>query len=263
MGEFELIDHQLGKLINLMVAEDSDSRVRELVEEFRGTANHEKLLRASREMRVALVREGFAPFHGFLVSVANRLLRSGAGTAMDHYLSEVIKRWDAEEERLGLEIDLRVMCYWLSQSEDIENVVAEVGGPPGQGRGAWRMSAIYGLLWARGRVVRQSALQMWNPFVELPLIERLLVAETLMDDRVRISVEDEDWFAKAAQVLAEGRLVTLTCLEVQRERLADTLSVLITNPIDVGYLRAYARLQGLRQSMDVLEADIEVVEAVQ
>ena len=263
MGEFELIDHQLGNLLKLMVADGTSSRVRELVEEFRGTANHEKLLRASREMRVALVREGFAPFHGFLVSVASRLLRSGAGPAMDHYLSGAIERWNTEEERLGLEIDLRVMCYWLSQSEGIESVVAEVGAPPGQGRGAWRMGAIYGLLWARGRAVRQSTLQMWNPFVELPPIERLLVAETIADDRVRISVEDEEWFAKATQTLAEGYLVTLTCSEVQRGTLADALSVLITNPIDVGYLRAYARLQGLRQSMDVFEADIEVVEAVQ
>jgi len=52
-------------------------------------------------------------------------------------------------------------------------------------------------------------------------------------------------------------------LEAERDRLGDALSILITNPIDVGYLRAYARLQGLRQSMDVLEADVEVVEAVQ
>ncbi|TAK84801.1 MAG: DEAD/DEAH box helicase [Betaproteobacteria bacterium] len=263
MGEFELIDHQLAKLLKVMVTEGSSSRVRELVEEFRGTANHEKLMRASSEMRVALVREGFAPFHGFLVSLANRLLRSGAGPAMDHYLSEVIERWNAEEERLGLEIDLRVMCYWLSQSEDIDAVVAEVGAPLGQDRGAWRMGAIYGLLWPRGRVVRQSALQLWNAFVELPPIERLLVADTMTDDRIRISVEDKDWFAKAAHALGDGALVTLTCSEAQRDRLGDTLSILITNPIDVGYLRAYARLQGLRRSMDVLEADIEVVEAVQ
>ena len=263
MGEFELIDHQLRKLLELMVAENPDSRVRELVQEFRGTANHDKLLRASREMRLALVREGFAPFHGFLVSVANRLLRPGAGPAVDHYLSEAIELWEREEERLGLEIDLRVMCYWLSQSADIENVVAEVGGLPGQGGRPWRLGAIYGLLWARGRVVRQSALALWNPFVELPVVERLLVAETIADDRVRISVEEVEWFAKAAEELADGRLVTLTCLESQRDRLGDALSILITNPIDVGYLRAYGRLQGLRQSMDRLEADIEVVEAVQ
>src|SRR5438552_15760165 len=104
-------------------------------------------MRTSREMRLALVREGFAPFHGFLVSVANRLLRSGAGPAMDHYLLEVIERWNAEEERLGLEIDLRVMCYWLGQSEEIETVIGELGRASVQAHSAWRMGAIYGLLW--------------------------------------------------------------------------------------------------------------------
>jgi hypothetical protein len=41
------------------------------------------------------------------------------------------------------------------------------------------------------------------------------------------------------------------------------LNALVTNPIESGYLRAYARLQGIRQTRSVIEADIELVEAVQ
>ena len=58
-------------------------------------------------------------------------------------------------------------------------------------------------------------------------------------------------------------MVTLTCPGAERSRLAWALNALVTNPIESGYLRAYARLQGIRQSHSLIEADIELVEAVQ
>jgi len=196
--------------------------------------------------------------------MGNRILRPGTGTASDAYLSTAIQRWEEEEARLGLEIDLRVLCYWLSQAADIDHVVNEVGILPGQDRSAWRMSAIYGLLWARGRGIRQSSLQIWNQFNELPPIERLLVIETIKDDRELVPVDnDNNWLENAIELLAKGRLVTLTCLDVNRAKLGSALHTFITNPIDSGYLKAYAKLQGVRKTNDLLEIDIELLEAVQ
>ena len=263
MGEFELIDHQLSKFLQLMNDSSQVSQVRELVQKFRGVTGHDQMTRTSTELRAALVLEGFSPFHGFMVSMANRLLRPGVGSATDRYLAEVMNRWEVEEQRLGLEIDLRIICYWLSQSSEIDNVIAEVGVPAGQDNTAWRLSAIYGLLWARGRVIRQTSLQTRNPFCDLPQIERLLVAESISDDRVRIPVACVDWLQQTFELLATGRLVTLTSDESQRSNLGDALNALITNPVDAGYIRAYARLQGIRQSGSTLEADIELLEALQ
>lgn len=263
MGEFELIDHQLNNVLQVMIDETHPSKVRNLVQQFRSVSSHDEMTRASSELRKALVQEGFSPFHGFMVSMANRLLRPGAGPATDQYLAEVLRRWNSEEERLGLEIDLRVICYWLSQSSDIDDVVAEVGVPLGQDNSAWRLSAIYGLLWARGRAIRQTSLQMRNPFSELPKIERLLVAASIGDDRVRIRVGREEWLIQASELLATGKMVTLTCDESKRSHLADALNALITNPIDAGYIRSYARLQGIRQTGATVEADIELLEALQ
>ena len=167
------------------------------------------------------------------------------------------------EQTLGIEIDLRVMSYFLSQSSDIDRVIPELSAAVASDRRVWRMSAVYGLLWARGRALRQSGLQVRNPFCDLPPVERLLVADVLADDRVRISVLDADWLTRTAEHLARGQLVTLVCSEARRELLGQALNALITNPIDAGYLRAYARLQGVRQSADLIEADIELIEATQ
>jgi hypothetical protein len=262
MSEFELIDYQLNGLVHVL-SNGSESEVTGCVEKFRAAQNQEDMTKHLRVLRRALVNEGFSPFHGFFVSMGNRILRQGSGPATDRYLAKVLERWESEEARLGVEIDLRVMSYALSQSNEIDQVIMEFSAAIGTDRGAWRMSAIYGLLWARGRAIRQTALQVRNPFCELPPIERLLVAESIVDDRVRISVEENDWLERTAEQLAAGRLVTLMCHESKRELLGNALNALVTNPIDAGYLRAYARLQGVRQSTSAIEADIELIEAVQ
>jgi len=263
MGEFELIDYQMVNLLKLLTSGNLDSETLNVVNSMRAETSHEQLTQSSRYLRRSLLREGFSPFHGFLVSVGNRILRPGTGMATDRYLGKAIQDWRSEEERLGIEIDLRVICYWLSQSSDIDAVVNDGGIPAGEGRNAWRRSAIYGLLWARGRAIRQSPLQAWNPFVEFPPVERLLVIDTVQDERERVSVDNPHWLKDVTELLAKGRLVTLVCGEKNRVALGSALHALITNSVDTGYIRAYARLQGVRQTNGEMEADIELLEAVQ
>lgn len=265
MGEFELIDHQLKQMVTVLAEDDGSgaSGSAELVREFRAADSQEEMARSFRNLRRTLMQEGFSPFHGFLVALGNRVLRPGSGAATDLYLSRALSQWQGEEMRIGIEIDLRVFSYYLSQSDGIDRVVSDICSSAGGDRVAWRIGAISGLLWPRGRAIRQSALQIRNPFTELPLIERLLVAETIGDDRACISVLDADWLGQTAEQLTNGRQVTLTCPEDERARLAAALNTLVTNPIESGYLRAYARLQGIRQTQSMIEADIELVEAVQ
>lgn len=265
MGEFELIDHQLGLIVTVLANDDGngDSESAELVRKFRAARSQEEMARSFKSLRRSLMLEGFSPFHGFLVVLGNRILRPGSGAATDIYLSRVLEQWQGEEERIGIEIDLRVMTYYLSQSDEIDRVVSDAGGPPVGDRTAWRGGAISGLLWPRGQAIRRSALHIRNPFVELPLVERLLVSESIGDDRMCVSMLQKDWLEQVAEQLAAGRQITLTCPETERGNLAAALNALVTNPVESGYLRAYARLQGIRQTRSLIEADIELVEAVQ
>jgi hypothetical protein len=263
MGEFELIDHQLIQLVNLLNSQN-ESESRGVIQEIRTANSHESLVVKTRELRVALLNDGFAPFHGFLVSMGNRIMRSGSNVGTDKYISTAIMYWKKEEERLGLEIDLRLICYWLGQSDDIDQVVDITGIPNGLSRVAWRMNAIYGLLWGRGREIRQTCLQVRSLFSELPPVERLLVIDTLGDDRIKIAVDNaNNWFDEVTDHLTTGQLVTLICSAKKRSMLGNALHTLITNPIESEYILAYARLQGIRQTNDLLEADIELLESVQ
>jgi predicted RNA-binding Zn-ribbon protein involved in translation (DUF1610 family) len=261
-SEFELIDHQLRRMLEVLIDSSTSSATQEAVKRFRSSRTHAQMSTASQALRHAMVREGFAAFHGFIVALGTRLLRPGSGRASDEFVAEAMRHWQSEEQRLGIEIDLRVMGYCLSQSDRIDEVAREAGVPSAQDLRAWRMSAISSLLWARGSLMRHASLRLYNPFAAFPPIERLLVIESLRDQRLEIRVTEADWFEKAAALLAAGRLVTLTCAEDTPTALADALNALITNPIEAGYLRAYARLQGLRHRSRAIEADIELLEAL-
>jgi hypothetical protein len=263
MGEFELIDHQLGRLLRGLSDSHESLETLKVVQRRRAAVDLTALEAISRDLRRALLKDGFSPFHGFIVAVGNRVLRPGSGPGTDRYLDSAIATWNANEVRLGVEIDLRVFCFWLSQKSEIETVVDEVGIPTGQDRQAWRMNAIYGLLWARGRFIRAAPLQTRNPFLELPPVERLLVIDTVIDERRKVMVEEPNWLENVQDLLAQGHLVTLECPTSERSQLGRAIHALITNPVDSGYLRAYARLQGVRQSRDRFEADLELMEATQ
>lgn len=263
MGEFELIDHQLAKLLRCLTDVQTTSVTPDLVQKVRVATHFDTLATASRNLRHALLKDGFSPFHGFISSINNRILRPGSGPGTDQYLASAIEEWGSQETRLGVEIDLRVICFWLSQRAEIDSIVDEVGIPDGHDRHAWRMNAIYGLLWARGRFIRSAPLQTRNPFFELPPVERLLVVDSVVDDRLTISVEDPQWLGTVQALLSQGRLVTLVCSSENRIQLGAAIHALITNPVESGYLRAFARLQGVRQTKDAFEADLELLEASQ
>ncbi len=204
MGEFELIDHQLGKLLSSLTEAHEDEGTPEAVRKCRLATDFGTLATTSRDLRHALLKDGYSTFHGFIVSVGNRILRAGAGPGTDQYLAEAITEWSSQETRLGVEIDLRVICFWLSQRSDIDTIVDEVAIPAGQDRQSWRMNAIYGLLWARGRFIRSAALQTRNPFFELPPVERLLVIDSIVNERQRVSVEDPQWLETVQDLLYSG-----------------------------------------------------------
>jgi hypothetical protein len=264
MSEFELIDHQLTRLLAALTTDATQHEfTNAAVVQLRSAADHRQLRAAVQQLRSSLGREGFSPFHAFMVSAMNRVFRPNSGPASDRYLASALSRWNSAEERLGIEIDLRIVSYWLSQSDEIDTIAEASGIAVGDDRTAWRMGAIYGLLWGRGRTVREASLRVFHPFGELPSVERLLVLQTMVGERTTVPVEEETWFERTADRLASGHMVTLTCSAAHRERLGQALNELICNPIETEYIRAFARMQAVRTGLRNIEADIELVEAVQ
>jgi hypothetical protein len=263
-SEFELTDHQLELVLEHLVDPKGNVAIKTAVSHLREASNHEDILQAHMALRHTLSRAGVTPYHGFIVALSNRVIRPGVGSEVDSYLYDAIQKWRKEEIRLGLEIDLRLVSHWLSQTNEIDSILRSSGvPPPTDDPVASRMSAIYGLLWPRGRSIRQASLPLRSPYSQFAPAERLLAQELLTDDRFRVSVTSSNWLDEVMSALAEGLLVTLVCSESERSILAQALNEMVTNPVSAGYFRSFVRLQGIRQNKGMVEADIELPEAVQ
>ena len=263
-NDFSLSDYQLRRFLETVVEAPPPDELAMAASAFRAAAGTEASHRAFSALRHALAERGFVNFHAFLVALSNRVLRPGSTPDSDAFLLEGLRNWDAEEARLGVELDARVVAYNLSRRDDLDAALG-LGGieAPGVQPEQWRFSVIYGLLWPRGPQIRRSGLGLYSAFADLPPAEPLLVQRHLDAGLAVVDVQGPDWPDACLARLAEVGAVTLACPVAEPWRLADAFKVLATNPVQADYLSVFARVQGVRRVRDELQVDVDVAEALQ
>ncbi|MBL0935972.1 MAG: DEAD/DEAH box helicase [Rhizobiaceae bacterium] len=263
-NDFSLSDYQLGRFLTSVVESDSADPLPTAVRAFRSASGAEENHASFTALRHTLAEEGFVTFHAFIVALANRILRPGTSSDSDAFFLDAMRLWDAEEVRLGIELDARVLAHRLARSDDIDAALALSGmDPPTVDPGQWRFGVIYGLLWPRGAHIRQSGLRPYSPFADLPLPDPLLLRSYLAEDAALIDVEAEGWQELCLDRLAEVGAATLICRMAASSLLADALSFLATNPAQSGYLSVFARVQAVRRVENAFHVVLDVPEALQ
>lgn len=216
------------------------------------------------QLRQTLAAQGYVTFHPFIVALANRILRPGSGPASDAFLLDGLTLWSAEEARLGVELDARVIAYRLARRSGIDAALSEAGiETPANNPEQWRFGVIYSLLWPRGAHIRRSGLALYSPFGDLPPAEPLLVKAHLRQGLDVIDIRNAGWKARCLENLAALGAATLVCPMTSASELADAFSFLATNPVPSDYLSVYARVQAVRRVENMLAVDLDIAEAVQ
>ncbi|MET4483770.1 hypothetical protein ABIB66_008341 [Bradyrhizobium sp. F1.13.3] len=263
-NDFSLSDFQLRQYLETVVENDTDGGVSLAAQAFRSAYGADESYRAFTALRQSLAEEGFATFHAFIVALANRVLRPGSSSESDSFFLGAIRQWDTQEQRLGVELDARVIAYRLARRGDIDAALAFAGiDAPTINPDQWRFGVIYGLLWPRGAQIRQSGLRLYSPYVDLPLPEPLLLRSYLEEGVHAIDVNQVGWKERCLERLADVGAVTLSCPTASSMRLADALSFIATNPVQANYLSVFARVQAVRRVADSLHVDLDVAEALQ
>ncbi|MFW7270013.1 protein DpdJ [Gluconacetobacter sp. Hr-1-5] len=263
-NDFSLSDYQLGRFLAAVVEGDSDDPLPTATRIFRHASGAEESHVRFTELRHTLAEEGFVTFHAFIVALANRILRPGSSSDSDAFFLDAVRSWDAEEARLGIELDARVLAYRLARSDDIDAALALAGlDPPTVNPDQWRFGVICGLLWPRGAHIRQSGLRPYSPFADLPLPDPLLLRAHLTEDAALIDLEAEGWQDLCLDRLADVGAATLVCPMAASSLLANALSFLATNPVQSAYLSVYARVQAVRRVENAFHVDLDVAEALQ
>jgi superfamily II DNA or RNA helicase len=262
-NDFLLSDFQMTRFLR-SVQGDPAGELGQATAGYRAAYGASKSYTRFTVLRETLARQGYVTSHSFIVALANRILRPGSGPASDAFLLDALTRWSTEEERLGVELDARVLAYRLATLPRIDEALMEAGiETPAVGAEQWRFSVIYSLLWPRGAQIRRSGLELYSPFGELAPAEPLLVKAFLSDGLDSIDVRDDDWRTLCLERLGEVGAATLICQMEDSDRLSQAFTFLATNPVQSNYLSVFARVQAVRRMGDTLAVDVDIAEAVQ
>lgn len=193
------------------------------------------------------------PRQATVSALSARLLRPGTTRATDATALAIIRAWDALQDRLGFEIDARVIAYGVGSSR-----LALPGST-----GSMSADQVFSLLWPRGSQARSQHLQHYQPYAGPPSIDRLL-AVAAHDERLPVvDVTQSDWQASYRREVAGNGAVILTAQAVQAKALSEAIRAVPAIGVDRDVLRVYGEVRKLLRSGDDLHALIDVREAAQ
>jgi superfamily II DNA or RNA helicase len=255
-GDLELVDSEISRLVRRC----QEPSLRAILRQVRESVTNEDLRGNIESLRVELQREGFIANHAVMASLHSRVLRPGTNEDFDAELHAILTEWRREEERLGIEIDLRVISYVFGRHRRLHQALPflpELNLEDPQ----WRYQAYASILWPRGNVVRSHTLSWWNPFATSLPPDRYLVLDCLEETGEAVDIEDGAWREKIRQALAERAEATLVA-PAEHPALRRAIISLVAEALEVGFLLVFPRIEGVRRDGNKLELRIACREAV-
>lgn len=263
-SDFEVVDAQLTRVVALT---QNEGDVQNSFEAVRTAESNQTLAQARRDLMETLRGHHVVVTHPVMTSLAARLVRPGSSPDTDELLAELIERWDAEEGNLGIEIDARIFAYLAAVDPTfktkLDSILAGISGGSGDEDLQKRYSVLYGLLWPRGAVLRERALDSYNPYANAPHGDASLLREALQCRKAPVSIHDPDWRAQAQDLLRVRGEVLLWADSDSAELLQTAIREFLVVPVEAGFLRLYPHLSRLQNTLDGFLATLHLPEAIQ
>ncbi len=258
-SDFEVVDDELVRILEFAL-NDPDLELR--LSTIRAASTQAATTAAMRDLFAALATRGVAISHPVVAALNARVLRPGSSRQTDLLLRNLITLWRSEEERLGVEIDARVLAFVASASDAVDRAVPAAAAGPGDPRQR-RFAAIYGLLWPRGSTVRASSLRSYNPYHQHQPTDRTLVLSALPNTTPLVALGQLDWRERLAAALVDGGSAVLTASPENGRMLRNAIVEVQCIPVDAGYLMLHPRVIGFEREEGELRVRFELREAFQ
>ena len=264
-GDFEVVDEQLTTLLG-WVNNPDDSSVRDQFSEIRNaqTVSYQAQADSFEQLIRLLSQRGLFVCHSVVAAIAARILKPGSTSATDQLLHDLISDWQQLEQRLGIDIDLRIIAYMNSSTDRLDQSLAQiVGDAVGLDPRQWRFGALTSMLWPRGNAIRGRKLDTYNPFAKLPDADHELVRDCLGAGPAIVSLGDVDWSEQVVQRLVSDNAV---CLQTSAEDLANlrgAILELMAQPVDAGLLLLHPRVRSIARRNGNVEVILELAEGAQ
>lgn len=235
------------------------------IEEFRRANGYHETNQAIEQLRNHLQELGILTTLPVMNGLFNRILRPGSNPETDEFLFNLLQKWRQEEARLGIEMDARVFAYLSSadgpQADEIRAALEHIDSSALNDM-HWRFNVIFSMIWPQGSQIRRRALESYNPFAIKAPTDRELVLD-VMQLHHQISIVDPKWKEKLEQILMEQGSTQILVPVERKLEISDIIIALTAEPLDIGYLHVYPRVEGLSRESDVYLLNVEIREALQ
>jgi hypothetical protein len=258
-SDFEIVDTELMRAISLAL---NDPAVTQCLADVRSATSQAATTSSVRALLAALAAQGVSVSHPVIAALNARVLRPGSSAQTDTLLFSLLRRRQAEESRLGIEIDARVFAFVASASDEVDRAVPPPAGVSDNPRQR-RFATIYGLLWPRGSAVRASSLRAYNPYHPHPPTDRALVLTALRPTTPVVPLSDPHWRELLATALVEGGTAFLSTSPAAARNLRGAVMEVQGMPVDAGFLMLHPRVIGVARDGADVRVRLELREAFQ
>lgn len=256
--DFELVDSGLRRILQLAC---NDPEVRDDLARLRATESHSESAEIWRKLSSSLSKHGGVDLsHALVVALNSRLLRPGAGPALDRLLADLTAYWDSLEDRLGMTLGLREFAYAVS-SEKVwgDQVRAYIAGnlPGAAAANVSVFAVVFGMLWPRESEVRRTSLSAYNPYRTARTTDPAVVRELLLRRTIQtVDLSAPNWKEALYAAFAEEGACRLRASTAQSRELRTALVLLGATPADVGVLQFFPVVERIQRGDDCILVDL-------
>jgi hypothetical protein len=235
----ELLASQLSTVARLVGERDADlaaafSSARRALD-LRGQAETLKAIGG------ALEPHGLPATRDLVVALNSKFLRPGSGPDSDELVAALAARWDHEQRRLGVAIDLRVIAVAARQLEEIDVLVQQVLGRVGGGglQQSHVFNMLQSLLWLDCRDSCPDCIERRQHYQDLIKPSRALL-RSIVDPASDVVVYGEPaWLERLIERLGDQYAAQVVCEQVQLTELHEELINTIATAVEVGFQQHY------------------------
>jgi len=251
-SETEQVDEDLVSLLTNI----KDKGVQELFKGVRESSNFKERSVSNIELKKGLSKRGYQFSHSFASVLHSRILKAGSSDVTDNRLAGYLTKWQAIEDKIGLELPLNtvtvILAYIGTVSDgDLSNLYSET-------------CSVQAVLWPRGVQLRQSALQFYNHFrvgknsrTDRKLANKLCINATKI---IEVVDAQGDWLVSLHQIITKTGRADLLFGENFIELLGPVLARIFIIPIEIGGLLVYPRIETMQRRQRSLRVRVELAE---
>jgi ATP-dependent helicase Lhr and Lhr-like helicase len=264
-ADAELVDRELTQILEWL---EVDSELVELVSAVRASSNRSfaRVENSFANLRTALAKRGSLVCHPVIAALAARILRPASDPAIDQMMLALLRRWTLAEDRLGIELDARVIAYVAARDnlDDVKAALAASGLEPEGDPVSWLFSVISSLIWPRGWQLRAASLLAPNPFRRHPpTVPDALSAMLHRSRPTPIDAENREWLSDLSESLRTTGIGSLSMGRAGNRVLRERILAAVSAPVDMGHIHLYPRVAGVARVRDGIIVHFDLPESFQ